>query len=469
MKINDKLTGVVERVDEKGRGVLKVPRSGIPQSGTVSKEALAYFVIPGETIEATVRARKEGTLRLRVDAISSPSADRVVPRCPYAGRCGGCPWQMIDYPRQCNLKMELVNRAFDESGALSLESRGKLQDSRLRSQDSNFVPADKIFYHRNRMDYVFGAGGELGLKEPERWAGVLDLSTCYMMSIEAVKIMGIVRDHVKKHAIKPWDNRAHTGFARYLVLREGKNTGERLVMFTTSAEHDMIPGEAELADALRPFATTFLHGINPEITDLSIPKKTRTIFGNPYLTERAGELTYTIPPAGFFQTNTEMAEVLRDTVVEFAAPCAGETVMDLYCGVGFLSLGLARDAAQVIGVELDESAIEAARVNAELNHISNVTFSAGAAEALLPTTLLRDKPSIIVVDPPRAGLHPKALAALMEYGAKRLIYVSCNPRSLARDLTELLKIYTPVQSRCIDLFPHTPHIETIVALELTKA
>ena len=465
MKINDKLTGTVERIDEKGRGILKVPRSGIPQSVTGTKEALAYFVIPGETINATVRARKEGALRLRVDGIPSPSADRVVPRCPYAGRCGGCPWQMIDYPRQCQLKMELVNRAFEESGDQSLESRTIAQDSRLRIQDSNFVPAKSIFYHRNRMDYVFGAGGELGLKEPERWAGVLDLSTCYMMSEEAVKIMHVVREYVKRTGITPWDNRRHTGFARYLVIREGKNSGKRLVMFTTSAEHDTLPDEASLAESLKPLCTTLLHGINPDITDLSIPKTVRTVFGEPTLIEQVGDLTYTIPPAAFFQTNTEMSEVIRDTVVEFAAPCAGETVMDLYCGVGFLSLALAKDAEQVIGIELDESAIEAARTNAVMNHIPNVTFSAGATEALLPTTLMRDKPSIVVVDPPRVGLHPKALTALMAYGAKRLIYVSCNPRSLARDLTELLKIYTPVQSRCIDLFPHTPHIETVVALE----
>jgi 23S rRNA (uracil1939-C5)-methyltransferase len=220
----------------------------------------------------------------------------------------------------------------------------------------------------------------------------------------------------------------------------------------------------ELVAATSPLATSIIHGINPEMTDLSVPKTIRPLFGEPFLKEDINGFTYKIQPASFFQTNSEMAARLQDTVVEFAALNEKETCLDLYCGCGFLSLPLARHAKELVGVELDEPAVTAARENAALNSVKNAIFSSGASEALLPITLSRDKPDVIVVDPPRPGLHPEALAELMRYGAKRLVYVSCNPASLARDLKTLLNIYQIKKSRCLDLFPHTPHIETVVSL-----
>ncbi len=460
IKIGDLIKATVEGVDEKGRGTF---RAG-------GKEALAYFVIPGEKIEGEVAARTKGMLRVSVDKIVEPSPDRVGPRCQFAGRCGGCPWMMVDYDRQCALKLELVEGAFTEAGLSTIITTKNQQPNSKESfkfqiiNSKNFIKAKGQFYHRNRMDYVFGPNGELGLKEPEHWDKVLDINECFILSEAAVKVMNIVRDWMRGEKIEPWDNRRHTGALRYLVIREGKNTNERLVMIVTSAALSELPNENGLASKLKPLTTSLIHGINPEITDLSIPKTMRAIIGKPYLLEKINGLLYQIPPASFFQTNSAMAAVLQDTVVEFAAPKKQETLLDLYCGNGFLTLALAQASKQVIGVELDEPSIEIARTNAALNKIKNAIFSAGAAEALLPITLSRDRPDCIVLDPPRVGLHPKALAALMEYGAKRLVYVSCNPRALARDLKTLRSKYSIEKIRCIDLFPHTPHIETIVSL-----
>lgn len=444
MKIGDKLEAEIFGVDEKGRGLLK---AGI-------KTGLAYFTIPGEKIAGEIVARKSGELRIRVEQILTPSKDRIAPPCPDVGRCGGCPWQMIRYERQCELKLGLVNEAMAELRTAN--------DERLTIDE--IVPAPNQYHYRNRMDYVFAVDGSLGLKTPEHWDMVLDLKDCQMLSKEAVKIMQIARELTKESKVPFWNNRVHAGFWRYLVIREGKNTGERLVLITTSGELPALPLREKFEAALKPLATSLLWGINPEITDLSIPKTIEPIFGETYLTEKINGFSYHIPCASFFQTNSEMAAQLQNAVVEFAAPQPGEKIMDLYCGSGFLTLALAKAAEKVIGVELDDAAVEIARGNAKLNNISNIDFRSGATEKLLAGALADMAPDTIVLDPPRAGLHPAALEALMGSGAKRLIYVSCNPRALARDLKTLLEKYSIEKNRCIDLFPHTPHIETVVSL-----
>jgi len=446
VKIGDKLEATIDGVDEKGRGLLRVG----------AKPGLAYFTIPGEKICGEVTARRGGELRVRVETIIEPSKDRVVPQCPDAGRCGGCPLQMINYERQCQLKLSLVKQAFAE------EKTTKNQEPISK----DFVPATSQYHYRNRMDYVFAVDGSLGLKTPEHWDMVLNLKGCLMLSAEAIKIMAIVRELTKESNVPFWNNRVHAGFWRYLVIREGKNTGERLVLITTSGELPALPLREKFFAALKPLATSLLWGVNPEITDLSIPKTIEPIFGETYLRETINGFSYRIPCASFFQTNSEMAAVLQNTVVEFAAPKPGEKIMDLYCGSGFLTLALAKASEKVIGVELDDAAVEIARGNAKLNNIANIDFRSGATEKLLATALTEMSPDTIILDPPRAGLHPAALEALMGSTAKRLVYVSCNPRALARDLKTLLEKYSIEKIRCLDLFPHTPHVETVISLTL---
>ena len=450
LKIGDKLEATISGVDDKGRGELKIK----------DKEGLAYFTIPGEKIAGTIAARTAGQLRIRVDAVLEASKDRVTPRCPDAGRCGGCPWQMISYERQCAMKLGLVNQA--------------MIAEKIYLTVGDIVRAPTQYNYRNRMDYVFAVDGSLGLKTPEHWDMILNLKSCLMLSKESIEIMRIVRELTKESNAPFWNNRVHAGFWRYLVIREGKNTGERLVLITTSGERftdashpepaEGLPLREKFEASLKPLATSFLWGINPEITDLSIPKTIETIFGEPYLKEKINGFSYRIPCASFFQTNSEMAAALQNVVVEFAAPKPGEKVMDLYCGSGFFTLALAKASEQAMGVELDDAAVEIARGNAKLNNIANIDFRSGATEKLLATALAELIPDTIVLDPPRAGLHPKALEGLMSSSAKRLVYVSCNPRALARDLKTLLTKYSIEKSRCLDLFPHTPHIETVVAL-----
>jgi 23S rRNA (uracil1939-C5)-methyltransferase len=443
-KINDEINVKIDGVDQKGRGIFKID----------GREGLAYFTLPGETVRGVITSRTKGTLRLKIIEIVSASPDRVRPECVSAGRCGGCPWQMFNYDLQCRLKIKHVNDSLATEG--------------LNLAVSDFTKATGQYHYRNRMDYVFGSSGEIGLKEPEQWNKVLDLPKCLMLSEATPQITSIVREYAKENNIASYDQRSDAGVLRYLVIREGKNTGERMAMIVTSGEAAELPSEKKLISALSPFATSIIHGVNPELTDLSTPKTIRALLGNPYLKEKINGFVYKIQPASFFQTNSAMAAELQNTVVEFANVKKSETCLDLYCGNGFLTLALAKGSKETIGVEIDEAAVASARENAAQNSVSNVIFSSGSSETILPIVLSRDKPDVIVVDPPRPGLHPTALTELVNYRAKRLVYVSCNPISLAHDLKTLLTVYKADQIRCLDLFPHTPHVETVVLLKLMK-
>lgn len=432
MRFGDPLTIVIERMDDKGRGV--------------GNGAAVPFALPGEKVEGAFAGRLKGLARLDDAKIVEASPDRVAPECPHAGTCGGCAWQHVRYERQLAFKRMAVARSFKEAG-LDLEV-------------PEIVPAAERLHHRNRMDYVFGPDGQLGLKEPGRWDRHLDLSTCLLLSGEGFECVRRVRAWARTTPHAPWDNRRHAGFLRYLVVREGKETGERMATLVTAP--GTLEKEKELVAALAPLCTTVYHGVNPRLTDLSVADELRLLHGQPYLHERVGEVTYPIHPNAFFQTNTRMAEVLLAHVKELAASGPLDRLLDLYCGGGFFALALARQAKDVLGVELDAEAIRAAELAAKENGVGNVRFRAEAAEKLSWET---ERPDLVIVDPPRSGLHPSVRRTLLAHRPPRLVYVSCGHRALGVDLRELLRAYDAVSLRGFDLFPHTPHVETVVHLK----
>lgn len=433
MRYGDKLAMTVETFDERGRGVGR----------SDAKRTAAYFVIPGEKVEGVFVGRKQGVARMGDVAVVEASPDRVKPECPHAGSCGGCAWQHVRYERQAEEKRRAVEAALAPVGV----------------PVGSVSPAVERFHHRNRMDYVFGPGGELGLKEPGRWDKHLDLSTCLLLSEGGFEVVRRTRDWAKAHGIAPWDNRRHEGYLRYLVVREGKFTGERLATLVTA--EGPLEHERELVEALSPLCTSIVHGINPTVTDLSIAATLRPLKGEPLLREKIGGVTYRIHPNAFFQTNSRMAEVLLETVrgLVFAGPHG--KLLDLYCGGGFFSLALAKDVGSALGVELDAQAIAEAKAAAAENGIANVSYRAEAAEAL---SWESERPDVVIVDPPRSGLHPKVRRTLLEKLPPRIVYVSCGYKALAADLADLLKAYRAEPASCVDLFPHTPHIETVVHL-----
>lgn len=439
MKFGEKVTFAIASVDKKGRGV-----------GTVNgRPALVPFAVPGETVEATLVKRRQGKLRFALDRVTAPSPRRVVPRCRYAGKCGGCAWQQFDYAYQLELKRGLVNDALETAGI------GRRIDA--------VIPAASIFGYRNRMDYCVGPKGELGLKEPGRWNAYVDLEECHLLSPEAVEVMRRFRAYMREHALVPWDAYRQTGYARYLVIREGKNTGKRMVTVVTA--DGALPAPEALVESLGGLATTIYHGINPEITDLSLASRLTLLAGERFLEEKVDGRTFAIHPNSFFQTNTAMAETLVGTVRGFLADRKPATLLDLYCGTGLFGICLADAATKIVGVEIDADAIEMARENARKNGVLNAEYHAAKAESLIWE---KERPDAVIVDPPRAGLHPKVVKTLLERRPERLVYVSCNYESFAREWAALGAAYDLARIEAVDLFPHSPHVELAALLTLKR-
>ncbi len=441
---------------------------GLPVSGTISglspeglgvfeKDGRTFavrFTVPGDQVDGTVR-RRDGKTHFLDATVVSPSPERVQPRCPFVGRCGGCSWQQMDYAAQLRWKKQLVATA-------------------LGVDVPDVLPSPDTFYYRNRMDYVFGTDGKLGLKEPEKWWSVLDITDCYLLSAETPRILAEVRVWAAHHALTFWDGRTGTGLLRYLMIREGKHTGERLINLVTSAEPLPDVAAQDLVARLSPFATSIVHGVQPKITDLSLAETFTVLHGSLEFHEKLADRTFAIHPNSFFQTNTKGAEqivaILRDV---FGTDRAEQSLLDLYCGVGSLGICLADRFTTVRGIEVDADAIALAQKNATANAATNVTFESSKVEDVVTplseaalAELLKNSDAVIL-DPPRAGLHPRVVKTLVTSGPTDAVYVSCNYRVLARELPEILTAYRIVSVRLVDLFPHTPHVETVVHLQRT--
>jgi 23S rRNA (uracil-5-)-methyltransferase RumA len=451
MKLFDHTNGTIQALDDDGKGVLQVGE----------KQIHIPFVLPGDIVEAMPIKRQQGTLYGRMEAITKPSPDRITPPCPHVGSCGGCPLQALGYDAQKKWKRQFVVDAFTEQ--------------KLEIAIPEVMGETSLFHHRNRMDYVIGvdkqpnANGKfvsipdslvIGLKENGRWWKTVDLSTCLMLSPESVEVMRRTKQWLTNHNLRGWDARTHEGDARYLVIREGKNTGERMVIIVTG--DITLPDPADFVRTLGPLATTVYHAVNATITDLSIGQTYTLLSGAAVLSETINGITYHISPTAFFQTNTEGATLLAEIVRGFVQKGKHETILDLYCGVGFFALQLAKEATRVLGIEIDPSAIVSAQENAQRNKCANVEFRSEKAEQLSWET---ESPDLVIVDPPRAGLHPEVVKLLLQKLPNRIIYVSCNYRSLAKELPQFLTKYALTNIQLLDMFPHTPHVETVILLE----
>lgn len=439
MKLHEKQIGVIERLDRNGRGVIE----------SVNKPIVVNNTCPGDRVEIETKRRAKGVIEADLLNLIEPSPHRVQPKCPHADRCGGCKWQHLAYNFQTEQKLNLINRSLNEFG--------------LTSRVDEIVRCPEPFYYRNRMDYSFGPNGELGLKEPGRWWAPIDLETCFLLSKDTVEIIHRVRDWAKTTGLPFWNAKEHTGFFRNLVIREGKNTNERMVMLLTVEEQGTRNKVQELETLLGELATSIVWGINSRVADVSIPERIETIMGDSWIHEEVNGFRYRIHPGSFFQTNSIMAAKLQDTVSDFCGDLSGKTLLDLYCGSGFFSIALADNCQQAIGIELDEFGIANAKANATLNAIDNVEYYVSKAEDY---DWIGHAPDVVILDPPRAGLHPKVLKTLSLALPKKIVYVSCNYHRFAEELPLLLNHYQINRMRALDLFPHTPHVELVTELSL---
>jgi len=446
VKKGEEVALTIDRLAYGGRGVGRV-------DGFV---VFVPEVAPGDRVRARPWRIKSGYAEADLAAVDVPSALRAVPPCPHFGPCGGCIWQHVAYEAQTAAKEDIVRD--------SLAHLGGVRDVEVRP----IIAMADPWRYRNKMEFAFHPDGSLGLHRRGAFDRVVAIDACLLQSDAANDILRLVREFADGAGLSRYDARDHTGLLRQVVIREARATGEIMVGVVTTARE--VPGLQGLAERLmraQPRIVGVLHGLNAGPSD-GVPLSGLTVLaGRGHLIEQLAGLRFRIGLETFFQTNTAQAERLAETVEEFASLGGGETVYDLYCGVGTFALALARRAARVYGIEVAPSAVEAARENAVLNAIPNVEFASGDVRTALPELRRRAAPpDLLVLDPPRSGAGGRVMRRIAEARAPRVIYVSCNPTTLAPDLKDLVAGGYAIRTvQPLDLFPQTYHVECVVLAE----
>jgi len=422
-------------------------------NGVARLDGYVVFVagaLPGDRVRAVVGKSKRAYAEARAVEILEPSPDRIAPRADHPG----APWQSLAYERQLEVKAEQVGDALRRIGRLE------------GFEQEPIVPAVEEWRYRNKLEYSFGTGpdGELvcGFHAPGRFDEIVPLDDCLLASERGNAAREQVLAWCREQGLRAWDRREQRGLLRNLVVREGRRTGELQVRLVTSAGAIDAAALAAAVDCEGLFWTQSAH-----LGESTQGGETRRLSGAKRLRERLGELELLISPEAFFQTNTEMAEQLYGAAAELAALRGHDRVFDLYCGIGTIGLSVAGRAREVVGVEIVESAVADAIDNARRNEITNASFFAGDIRLAMRELVERaGKPDVCVIDPPRAGLSQKVVRRIVEAAPKRIVYVSCNPTTLAPNAAQLVEAgYALRRVRPVDMFPQTPHIECVALLE----
>jgi 23S rRNA (uracil1939-C5)-methyltransferase len=435
---------------------LKIDDLAFGGRGITRVESFVVFVdgaLPGDRVTAVVTKRKPHYAEARATAIVEPSPLRVAPVCSHVGVCGGCRFQDLAYPEQLRHKESQVADCLKHLGGL---------DATMRP----IVPAARTFGYRNKMEYSFGRDPDgtltLGLHRRGLFDRSFDLERCHIASETSSALVAFVREKARAAGLPSYDTRRREGLLRFLVVREGTRTGQVMVNLVASEEHPLFETWAAEIRARFPSVRSVLLNTTRRLSSVASGDVERVLSGSDRIEETLAGLTFEISSASFFQTNTEQAERLLETALEGLALTGSERVLDLYSGTGTFSLPIATRAREVIGVESNEAAVRDAERNAARNGIGNVRFVTGEAERHDSEDFAADA---ILVDPPRVGLHAHAVKRLVQAGAPRLVYVSCNPSTLGRDLALLCgERYQLEWVRPVDMFPHTAHIECVAAL-----
>ncbi|MDR0728937.1 MAG: 23S rRNA (uracil(1939)-C(5))-methyltransferase RlmD [Prevotellaceae bacterium] len=432
--------------------------------------------VPGDVVHVQITRQRRAYMEGRITTLVSPSPDRVPACCTHYGTCGGCSRQTVSYPLQLACKQQQVIDQLTRIGKLSLPPVQPI------------IGAEKTVGYRNKLEFTFSsnrwltdeeiAHGDdtldrraLGFHIPGRFDKVLDIDTCHLQADLSNAIRRTVKQWAMQNRCPFYDLRTHAGWLRNLIIRN-TSTGEWMVVVVFAYDDDA-PREALLQHlaATFPSITALLYVVNNKCHDAITDLPVHPFAGRDYLEEEMDGLRFRISPKSFYQTNSEQALHLYGVVRDMAQLTGAERVFDLYTGAGTIALFLARQAQQVTGIEYVADAVADAQRNALLNHIPNATFLAGDIKDLLNEALTNrhGRPDVVVLDPPRAGIHPDVAQALLRIAAPRLIYVSCNPASQARDLAILSARYAITRIRPVDMFPHTQHVENVVLCETQDA
>ncbi|MBV9465093.1 MAG: 23S rRNA (uracil(1939)-C(5))-methyltransferase RlmD [Solirubrobacterales bacterium] len=423
-------------------------------AGVARLDGYVVFVhgaIPGDRVRAVVDKRKRSYAEARALEVLEPSAERIAPLAAHPG----APWQVLPYERQLEAKQSQVQEA--------LRRIARLDSYELEP----IVPASEQWRYRNKLEYSFGADREgrltCGFHAPGRWDQIVELDDCMLASAAGNLAREQIVRWCREQRLPAYNRRTGEGLLRNLVVREGRRTGQLLVRLVTSTGQLERASLAAAAEGLHGLLWTRLDGV----AESTQGGETELIAGADRLDEELGGMRFRISAEAFFQTNTEMAERLYGLAIEYAEPHGSERAYDLYCGIGTIGLLLAPRVAEVWGLELVPEAISDAIANARANEIDNAHFFAGDVRlALRELTARASRPDLLVVDPPRAGLSQKVVRRIIEAAPRRIVYVSCNPTTLAPNAAQLVEAgYRLRRLRPVDMFPQTPHIECVALLE----
>ncbi len=438
--------------------------------GLTKIDGMAVFVdqaVPGDKAIIRIFKKKKNYAEARVVQIIEPSPYRITPPCPYSGYCGGCKWQFLSYPKQLEYKRRHVIEA--------LAHIGFIEGVRVHET----IPSKLTFGYRNKMEFScsdnrwllpeelgkegIDKGFALGLHVPGTFHKVIDTQACLLQPDMGNALLGDARAFMKSSSKPVYGLRSHIGFWRFLMLRHSVARDQWMVNIITSAEdHDAVQPLADLLMHKYPQVASVINNITARKAGVAIGEFERTLAGEDGISDKIDRFEFNISANSFFQTNSIGAGRLYDVVKQYAQLSGTETVLDLYSGTGTIPIVLSDSAAEVIGLEIVESAVNDAEANCRHNQVSNCRFVLGDIRKILPT--MDTKPDVLIIDPPRAGMHKDVVKQVLAMAPEKIVYVSCNPATLARDLNLLKDTYDVLEVQPVDMFPHTFHIEAVARM-----
>lgn len=449
-------------IADKGRCVGRDPEG---------KVVFAEGAAPGDVADVTVFKKRKGVLWGRASHFHKRSEDRVTPFCDHFGVCGGCKWQHINYEAQLRHKEAVVANAFSRIAKVEID------------EVLPIMGAEKTTYYRNKLE--FGCSNRrwlteeevkdetisqmedvVGFHRPGAYDKIIQIDHCHFQGGISNDLRNGVRALAKKMEVPFFDMRENHGMLRQLMIRTTSLDQTMVIIAFYEDKQEIIKPFLDALLEEFPTITSLYYCINPKVNEYLMDLEMVPYSGTPYIEEKLGHILYRIGPKSFFQTNTAQAVRLYDLALSFADLQGDENVYDLYTGIGSIALYAAGKCKHVVGIEEIAPAIEDAKINAKLNGVENATFYAGDVKDILTDEFAKKhgKPDVLITDPPRAGMHPKVVEMLLQLGAPKLVYVSCNPATQARDLQLLSEGYTVQKSQAVDMFPHTAHMENVALL-----
>jgi len=429
--------------------------------------------VPGDIVDIQIVKNKKDWAEGRAIKIIKPANDRLVPFCKHFGLCGGCKWQMLPYEKQLQFKQQEAVQNITRIGKTEIPVLLPIAGSDNTTEYRNkleFTFSNKRFLTNEEIntDAALIQQNALGYHAPRIFDKIIDIQECHLLDGVNNDIRNTIRNFATEMGFEFYDIRNHTGWLRNIIIRL-TSTGE--LMVNICLNHDAESDRVLLLDHLLkkvPSITTLLYTINPKWNDSIYDLVPQVYYGKGYVTEKLGSFNFIISPKSFFQTNTKQAEKLYSITKEFAALTGKETVYDLYCGTGSIGIFISEHAKKIIGVEVIEDAIEDAKKNAALNNINHAHFFAGDVIKICNDDFFNThgKPDVVITDPPRAGMHEKLIIKLLEMQSPKIVYVSCNTATQARDIALLSEKYKLEKIQPVDMFPHTHHIECVALLTL---